>query len=162
MNRRAQSFTQKGGLWVIGQSILMASVLALGPLFQGNARHSALWIVGGILIVVGAYLGIAGVIALGQNRTPYPQPLETATLIQHGIYAHVRHPLYSSVMTLSFGWSALWHSFPAFLTAIVTALFFWAKAVREERWLTQTFAEYPDYASRVPRFLPRLRPGTKT
>lgn len=149
---------------MIGQTILMASVLALGPLFRGNASQSGLWIVivGGILVVAGAYLGIAGVIALGHNRTPYPQPLETATLIQHGIYSRVRHPLYSSVMALCLGWSALWHSIPAFLAAIVTALFFWAKAVREERWLTQTFAEYPDYASRVPRFLPRLRPGTKT
>lgn len=156
MHKDSDSFKARGGLWVVGQSILMIAVLGLGPLFKGGSQKEGLWILGGMLVMTGAWLGIAGVVALGHNRTPYPKPLATGDLVQHGIYARVRHPLYSSVMALSFGWSALWQSLPSLGVAIVTALFFWAKAAREERWLKDAFPHYADYASRVPRFIPRL------
>jgi protein-S-isoprenylcysteine O-methyltransferase Ste14 len=76
--------------------------------------------------------------------------------VQHGIYARVRHPLYTSVMLASLGWALIWQSWPAFFAALALLPFFHAKARREEQWLSAQFPGYPDYARRVPRFLPRL------
>lgn len=154
--RAMEEFVSRGGLWVLSQSLLMMAVLALGPFSPGHFLGRAAWIPGMLLIAVGGYAGIAGVIHLGSNRSPYPKPLETAALVQHGIYAHVRHPLYLSVMTLGFGWALCWGSLPSLGAAVVTALFFSAKARREERWLASRFPHYLEYASRVPRFIPHL------
>jgi protein-S-isoprenylcysteine O-methyltransferase Ste14 len=68
----------------------------------------------------------------------------------------VRHPLYASVIALGFGWALLWRSGPALALAVAQTVFFHAKARFEERLLRERFAEYADYARRVPRFLPRL------
>ena len=109
------------------------------------------------LFGLGGYLGIVEVVVLGRNRTPYPQPREGSLLVQRGIYARVRHPLYTSVMVASVGWALIWQSAPAFIAALVLIPFFHAKARREERWLRERFPDYPDYEDRVPRFIPRLR-----
>jgi protein-S-isoprenylcysteine O-methyltransferase Ste14 len=82
-------------------------------------------------------------------------------LVQRGIYARVRHPLYTSVMLASLGWALIWQSGSSLLAALALVPFFHAKARREERWLCETFPDYADYASRVPRFIPRLAPVSK-
>ena len=80
-------------------------------------------------------------LVLGKNRTPYPQPRADSELIQHGIYARVRHPLYTSVMLASLGWAMIWQSAAAFGAALVLIPFFHAKARREERWLGEQFSD---------------------
>lgn len=151
------TFRARGGLWVVGQSILMLAVIGLGVLFPGD--WTRIWVIGigGFLFVLGGYFGIAGVLVLGKNRTPYPQPRDGSALVQQGIYARVRHPLYTSVMLASLGWALIWQSVAAFIAALTLIPFFYAKALQEERWLFQTFSGYADYARRVPRFFPRLR-----
>jgi protein-S-isoprenylcysteine O-methyltransferase Ste14 len=126
-------------------------------MFPGDWTRIPVILVGATLFIVGGYFGIGGVLVLGKNRTPYPQPRAGSALVQHGIYARVRHPLYTSVMLASLGWALLWQSAAAFIAALTLIPFFYAKAIREERWLGQTFSGYADYARRVPRFFPRLR-----
>ena len=111
---------------------------------------------GGAWVVVQSIL-MTAVIVLGRNRTPYPQPREGSELVQHGVYAQVRHPLYTSVILASLRWSLIWQSWPAFIAALVLIPFFHAKARREELWLREQFPGYADYERRVPRFVPRLR-----
>ena len=152
-----RNFTARGGWWVIAQSILMLGVIVLGVMFPGDWTQIPVIVLGAALFIVGGYFGIAGVLVLGKNRTPYPQPHADSALVQHGIYACVRHPLYTSVMLASLGWALLWQSAAAFIAALTLIPFFYAKARQEERWLYQTFSGYADYARRVPRFFPRLR-----
>lgn len=156
MGDKFHSFVERGGWWVAIQSVLMTLVIGLGVLYHGNRTHVWMIAMGSILFVVGAYFGITAVIVLGRNRTPYPQPRDGSELVQRGIYARVRHPLYTSVMLVSFGWAAIWQSSPSLAAALTTMAFFHAKARREERWLSKRFPGYPDYAKRVPRFIPRL------
>ena len=151
----SSTFAARGGWWVVAQSILMLAAVGLAVLFPGDWTRPPVLAVGGVLFVVGGYFGIAGVMVLGRNRTPFPHPRKDSQLIQHGIYARVRHPLYTSVMLASLGWALLWQSVAAFIAALTLIPFFHAKARREERWLTQVFSGYADYARRVPRFLPR-------
>jgi protein-S-isoprenylcysteine O-methyltransferase Ste14 len=152
-------FLERGGAWVLIQFVLMTAVLLLAVVFHGDWTRVGVMAAGVVLFVAGGGFGIAGVAVLGRNRTPYPQPRNGSELVQHGIYARVRHPLYTSVMLASLGWALIWQSGPAFLVALALIPFFHAKARREERWLREKFPGYADYEKRVPRFLPRLRPG---
>jgi protein-S-isoprenylcysteine O-methyltransferase Ste14 len=158
----ASSFTERGGAWVLTQFVLMTAVILLAAVFQGDWSRVWLITVGSGLFVLGGGFGIAGVVVLGRNRTPFPQPREGSELVQHGIYARVRHPLYTSVMLASLGWALIWQSWPALILALALIPFFMAKAWREESWLREKFPDYAEYEKRTPRFLPRLRPRTST
>ena len=155
---RSNSFLERGGAWVLTQFVLMAAVIVLAVVFHGDWTRVSVIVTGLVLFVAGGVFGIAGVAVLGRNRTPFPQPRDGSELVQHGIYARVRHPLYTSVMLASLGWALIWQSGPAFVLSLMLIPFFHAKARREERWLSERFSGYADYEKRVPRFLPRLRP----
>ena len=150
------AFFRRGGWWVVVQFALMIVVLGFGIYLRGSGWGMAAITAGIALVVLGGVFGIAGVAVLGRNRTPFPQPRANSELIQHGIYARVRHPLYASVMLISLGWALVWQSWPALVPAVLLVPFFHAKARREERWLREKFPEYLDYEKRVPRFLPGL------
>ena len=154
---KASGFISRGGAWVVVQSILMTPVIVFGVIFHGDWTRLPVIAAGAGLSVAGGYFGVAGVAVLGRNRTPYPQPREGSELVQHGVYARVRHPLYTSVMLASLGWALIWQSWPAFIAALVLIPFFHAKARREECWLREQFPGYADYERRVPRLIPRLR-----
>jgi protein-S-isoprenylcysteine O-methyltransferase Ste14 len=155
----ATSFVARGGWWVVAQSILMLAAVILAVLFPGQFTIGPILVTGVALFAGGGYFGIAGVIVLGKNRTPYPQPREGSELVQRGIYARVRHPLYTSVMLALLGWALIWQSVASFVAALTLIPFFHAKARHEETALRRTFSGYAEYAQRVPRFLPR--PGRR-
>jgi protein-S-isoprenylcysteine O-methyltransferase Ste14 len=148
------NFLHNGGLWVVAQSVLMLAVLGLGPGLRGPAWPWGCLARGVALFVFGGWLGIAGVLALGRNRTAYPRPVPDSTLVQHGVYRLVRHPLYSSVIFVSVGWALAWSSGAALALALALAVLLDAKARLEERWLREKFPDYAAYAGRVRRLLP--------
>lgn len=152
----SDSFTARGGWWVVGQSLLMLAVLALGLAFHGQWTGAGSAWVGTLLAAAGAWLGIAGVKALSTNRTAFPKPHADSKLVQTGVYGLVRHPLYASVILLSTAWSLLWRSGPAGVATVALVILLDAKARREERWLREMFADYATYAHRVRRLIPWL------
>jgi protein-S-isoprenylcysteine O-methyltransferase Ste14 len=147
------NFVDRGGLWVLSQSVLMLGVVVGAVLFKGNVSKPGL-AVGVALCASGAFFGIAGVAVLKGSRTAFPKPRDGSRLIRDGIYSRVRHPLYTSVLLLSVGWALCWGSWPAFSLAVLMVPFFHCKANVEERWLRQKFPEYDAYSRRVPRFIP--------
>lgn len=158
----SHGFVQRGGLWVCGQFALMGLVIGFGPGFPGHWMRATAIIAGAGLLLTAAGFGIPGTLILGRTRTAYPRPRDSSVLVTGGIYARVRHPLYTSVMLMSFGWALLWQSRPALLAALVQVPFFWCKASREERWLREKFPDYAEYARGVPRFIPRRSTAAKT
>ena len=136
--------------------ILIVAILAVGILWRGQ-RSSIGGIVGVSFWLYAAWVGLAGVRDLGKSLTPMPRPRETGMLVTDGIYARLRHPLYSAVMAMGFGWGVGWSSGAAFLLAVVLAGFLNVKARHEERMLRERYPGYEDYSNRVPRFLPKLR-----
>ena len=147
-------FFQRGGAWVIGQSVLLGALGLLAVLCRGGGYRPASVIAGASMLCLGAGIALAGVVALGKNLTPFPKPSEEVQLVRHGIYGLMRHPLYTSVMVLALGWALVWQSWPALLVVAVLPPFFAAKARREERWLRQKFPDYAAYAQQVRRFIP--------
>ena len=135
---------------------LIVLALVLAPAFRGLWYPAPRTVASVVLFAVGAWFGVAGVGALGRNRTPYPKPLDDSALVQHGVYAWVRHPLYSSLMFVSVGWALLWASWAGLVVSGVLTWLLCAKARREERWLRERYPAYRDYAQRVKRFVPGL------
>lgn len=149
----AGGFYERGGGWVLTQSVLMVLVLVGGPLTPGAAAGLRLALAG-VLLLAGAGFGIAGAWVLGRNRTIFPRPNPGSRLVTGGVYRWVRHPLYASLMCLAFAWALYWSSWPTALAAMGLTVFLRAKAAREEVWLREHFPGYADYAGRVRRFFP--------
>ena len=147
-------FLERGGAWVAGQAGLMLGVVGLSLFFHAGFRSLLVFALGAGCMVAGAAFGIAGALALGRNLTPFPKPLPQARLVRQGIFARIRHPLYTSVVFASIGWALVWHSWPALLAALVLVPFFGAKARHEERRLGERFPEYADYIRDTRRFIP--------
>ncbi len=152
----SSSFIQRGGGWVLCQGALLLAIFSLGIGFRGTWNGLSWVIIGAVFLLVCALCGIAGVIALGRNLTPFPRPVRSGRVVQHGIYGLMRHPLYTAVFCGSLGWALVWRSKAALLTAFILGPFFAAKARREERWLRETHPDYAAYEQRVRRFIPWL------
>lgn len=154
MNMKTQH--SQGSGWVAVQLALMTAQIV--SVFFKNSQWPApvSRVAGAALVAAAAAYGLPGTRSLGRNLTPLPEPRRSGELVTTGIYAHVRHPLYASVMVFGFGWALLWRSWPALILAAVQAVFLREKAKNEEKRLRARFPDYPRYASRVPRFLPHL------
>lgn len=148
------NFFQRGGAWVLMQTTLLSAVILLTLIFHGHGFPLIVMMLGVALLLVGVGVALAGVLALRGNLTPFPKPGVRATMVRHGIYAVIRHPLYFSVMAGALGWALVWQSWPGLLAAACLIPFFLAKARREERWLREAFPEYADYERRVSGFFP--------
>lgn len=150
------SFTARGGWWVVAQvPVLIGAALipiatGAGALMPGQGLQ---WI-GVAVTVLGLAITAAGLLALGDALTPFPRPRQNATLRTHGIYARVRHPVYSGLITASLGWSLWWLSVPGVLYAALVFVFFDRKSAREEVWLAAKFPGYADYRRRVQKLIP--------
>ena len=99
-------------------------------------------------------LAVRGTLDLGSSLTPLPHPRDDASLIQTGIYARVRHPIYGGIVIASFGWGLLTASIPALVMAVVAWAFFTVKSTREEAWLVERYPDYPAYRARTRRLIP--------
>ncbi|HZL42240.1 MAG TPA: isoprenylcysteine carboxylmethyltransferase family protein [Verrucomicrobiae bacterium] len=150
----SNGFLQRGGLWVLGQFTLMLAVAILGMTCRTETRILAMFVGGLFFLGASGLCGIAGMAALGRKLTPFPKPAAQAELVQNGIYSLIRHPLYTAVFCAATGWSLIRGSWSALAASLVMAVFFDAKARREEHWLRQQFPDYDRYAQQVRRFIP--------
>jgi protein-S-isoprenylcysteine O-methyltransferase Ste14 len=101
-----------------------------------------------------AVLVMRGLIDLGRNLTAVPRPRADAQLVETGIFALVRHPLYGGLILGSLGWSLLLGSLLALPFVAALAIVLDAKSRREEAWLEDRFPEYADYRTRTRRMIP--------
>jgi protein-S-isoprenylcysteine O-methyltransferase Ste14 len=121
---------------------------------RAPAGWPALWVAAALAAAAFA----VGIAALTANRPGNfnirPEPKAGARLVTHGIYRHIRHPMYSAFLLLMLAavaadarpWRiALWIALAAVLAA---------KAQREERYLRQAFPAYAEYQRRTKRFVP--------
>lgn len=149
-------FAARGGWWVLAQvPVLLGGFLI--PLVWPAAsfdRANAIQVAGAAATALGMLFALAGLVTLGGSLTPFPRPLNHASLRQSGVYGLVRHPVYGGVILASLGWSATWLSLPGLGFCAVVALFFDCKSAFEERLLRARFPEYQDYARRVRKLLP--------
>jgi len=74
-----------------------------------------------------------------------------------GPYAYTRNPLYLGSLIIAGGFSIAARSLWIALAMLVMFVVIYLPVIRaEERYLAENFAEFSDYARRVPRFIPKL------
>jgi protein-S-isoprenylcysteine O-methyltransferase Ste14 len=149
----------RGEWYLVVQGILFL-LLAFGPRSWpgmtpwGIGVTLPAYVTGGILLLAGTLLAATGVFNLGKNLTPLPDPKNNAPLIVTGAYRLVRHPIYSGITFMAFGWGLWRHSWLTTAYALLLFIFFAIKSRREERLLEKKFPEYAAYRKRVRRLIP--------
>jgi protein-S-isoprenylcysteine O-methyltransferase Ste14 len=142
--------------WVIGQLMLLGVVAIVAPCYRSAKTPGFAVASGALLLLYAGSVLLIGARTLGSNLTPLPAPRANGELVTNGIFARVRHPLYSGLMAFGFGWTLLWGSYVAIGPAIALATYLHFKALHEEQMLGARFPGYTSYAAHVPRYLPRL------
>jgi protein-S-isoprenylcysteine O-methyltransferase Ste14 len=145
---------------LVGLQMILLLMLA-GALFILPAEQVGwLRILGFILALAGmAVLALAILTHFWVNKVMVsisPQPNAQAKLVQTGIYAHIRHPIYSGVMLSALGVALAHGHFFTVLVALILVAFFTYKSTFEENWLMQVYPEYAAYRQRAGRFWPRF------
>ena len=136
-------------LWVIGLGLAVRSPSPV--LFAAPALLEAL---GWVLLAVGCGVQLW---ALASLRGRAAKPSIADTLVEHGVYGYIRHPIYAGLL-LEF--AALILVRPRRTVALACGLgILWAllQARLEEVDLLQRMPAYREYLARVPRFIPRFR-----
>ncbi len=157
MHESSTSADDRGGRWVVAQSVLMVLVLAAGWLPPGwpDAAEWVLRSLGAVASLLGALVAVLAWRTLDRAATPFPRPREGARLIETGPYAYVRHPIYSAGFLFLLGYA--FATSPAALVPLAALAVLWRnKAALEEELLAQRYPEYDEYRARVPgSFVPR-------
>jgi protein-S-isoprenylcysteine O-methyltransferase Ste14 len=109
------------------------------------------------LLAVGAWVGLAALRMHGRRLTPLPEPNPALGLLRTGVYARVRHPMYTGLLLSAFGLAIVAQKPLAIAAAGALTVFFNLKAREEERRLRRCYPDYADYQRATGRFLPRWR-----
>jgi len=136
-------------LWVVGLGLAVRTrslaVFSVTPVAE---------VVGWLLLAGGSAIQVFALFAL---RSRAAMPSTRDTLVEQGLYAHIRHPIYAAIL-LEFAGLVLLK--PTQAVALACAIGFgWVlvQARCEEKDLLQRLPAYREYMTRVPRFLPRVR-----
>lgn len=136
-------------LWFIG--FIMAWQAPAPRLWGGGAAIDALaW----VLIAAGAVPVIWGHLLLGW-RTHMPSVRDT--LVRHGLYAHVRHPIYAGGVPMFVGLALLKPTTTMVVACAAAVAGLMVQARLEEIDLLQRLPAYRGYMQDVPGFVPRWR-----
>jgi len=155
---RIPDLGRDGQGWVVLQIVFIIAIAVAGvpdPAWDGpigvgtNAFGAACIVVGGLLVILGSR-------ALGPSFSPNPRPVPGGRLVQGGIYAGVRHPIYGGVILCGFGWGLFAASPLALVLVAALVVLFVLKSLREEAWLSEHYPGYDEYRRGTNRFFPPL------
>ncbi|MEM1333222.1 MAG: protein-S-isoprenylcysteine O-methyltransferase [Actinomycetota bacterium] len=115
--------------------------------------------VGAALTVVGLALFWRTHRDLGRNWSVTLEIRDEHTLVTDGIYARIRHPMYTAITVIYAATPFVLHNWIAGFVGLVSFLVLYAvRLPREEAMMLEHFGEqYADYRRRTGRLLPRLR-----
>ena len=117
-----------------------------------NVQHGGLALAGvGLLII------LVAVLQLNKSLSPFPSPMADGKLITNGLYAFIRHPIYTGISMVGFGYGMYRESWWKLLITLAIYTLFHFKAKYEESLLMSKFEEYGEYKKRTGRFLPKWR-----
>jgi protein-S-isoprenylcysteine O-methyltransferase Ste14 len=142
--------------WVVVQIALFVQYGIALVLGSGASWGAWRWL-GIPLLAVGAWVGLAALRMHGRRLTPLPEPNPALGLLRTGVYARVRHPMYTGLLLSAFGLAIVAQKPLAIAAAGALTVFFNLKAREEERRLRRCYPDYADYQRATGRFLPRWR-----
>ena len=146
-------------LFLIALALSQPGFPVFGPQFdvQFALAGAAIALLGqGLRIVT---IGYEYIVRGGKNKQVYAN-----TLVEGGMFAHCRNPLYVGNLLMAIGLALIVHSY-AFILIVIPAIFFTYACIvaAEESYLLGKFGDaYASYMRRVNRWLPRMSGFSKS
>jgi protein-S-isoprenylcysteine O-methyltransferase Ste14 len=143
-------------LWLTRLHHALLALLLLGAPLEDLVRGGRVpWRATGLVAFAAGVLlyRVAGR-TLGDALSPFIEPRTGAPLVTHGLYRHLRHPIYLSETLIALGapltLGARWTLAVSAAALAVLVL----RIAREEEALARTFPAYTRYAATTKRILP--------
>jgi len=107
------------------------------------------YFVGFFIIIIAFIILLVAIKDLGRNLSPFPRPINNSNLVTKGIYRFIRHPMYYSLIFISFGVFIIKLSiyYLFLLTSLILIIKF--KIALEEQYLNNKFKNYFLYKNEV-------------
>ena len=143
--------------FALGGIVMLSQLIGL----QLLRFESIFWfqLLGFIFVVTGVWVTIVARKTLGTNwaHAAEFQIRKNHTLVTDGVYAYVRHPLYTGIFFAVLGAEMVAESY-LFLFVLILGMYFgYKQAKREEKILMNNFgSEYAGYMERTKKFLPLI------
>lgn len=148
------------GIWFV--KLLKAVVLVFLAvqtlfldLFPITSQSGPLRTIGTAIYFVGLATAVVGRLRLGKNWVDLEehQVLPEQSLVTHGIYRYIRHPIYAGDLLLIVGLELALNSWLVLGVFMLIPVVI-RQALAEEVQLSQTFPGYTAYCRRTKRFIP--------
>ena len=107
------------------------------------------YLVGFLIIIIALIILLVAIKDLGRNLSPFPRPINNSNLVTTGIYRFTRHPMYYSLIFISFGVFITKLSIYYLFLSISLSLIIKFKIALEEQYLNNKFKNYLLYKNEV-------------
>ena len=104
---------------------------------------------GFLIIIIALIILVVAIKDLGRNLSPFPRPINNSNLVTKGIYRFTRHPMYYSLIFISFGVFITKLSIYYLFLSISLSLIIKFKIALEEQYLKNKFKNYLLYKNEV-------------
>ena len=111
--------------------------------------NSFTYLMGILIIIISFIIMIVAIKDLGRNLSPFPRPINNSNLVTTGIYRFTRHPMYYSLIFISFGVFITKLSIYYLFLLISLGLLIKFKIALEEQYLKNRFQNYLLYKNKV-------------
>lgn len=126
------------------------------PEFADYPLHVVPYAIGVVFLLLGLWLFYRSHADLGANWSITLQVRDKHELITNGLYALIRHPMYSALLVYSLGQALVlpnWIAGPSYGIAMLFLIVF--RVGPEERMMLDTFGvRYAEYCSKTKRVIP--------
>jgi len=119
------------------------------PRIQIIQISSSSYFVGIFIIIIAFIIFLVAIKDLGINLSPFPRPINNSNLVTTGIYRFTRHPMYYSLIFISFGVFITKLSIYYLFLSISLVLIIKFKIALEEQYLNNKFKNYLLYKNKV-------------
>ena len=109
-----------------------------------------------IVALFGAGILLLAMLQLNKTLSPFPTPLVTGQLITTGLYKFVRHPIYTGIILMAFGFGMYTGSIWRLTIALLLYGLFIFKSKYEEQLLIEKYKDYAAYKKITGRFFPKI------
>jgi protein-S-isoprenylcysteine O-methyltransferase Ste14 len=146
------------GLAIIPLIYFILGFLVSGPRFADYTFHPVQGWIGLVLMLAALALLYETHRQLGRNWSVTLDTRKKHTLVDTGLYAWVRHPMYSAFWLLAFAQAALLANWIAGFSGIVGwGILFFLRVGKEEQLMVETFGDdYRAYMKRTKRVVPLI------
>ena len=107
------------------------------------------YLMGFLIIIIAFIILLIAIKDLWGNLSPFPRPINKSNLVTTGIYRFMRHPMYYSLILISFGVFITKLSTYYLFLSISLGLIIKFKIALEEQYLNNKFKNYLLYKNEV-------------